>query len=641
MPVAISFPDPVNSAAQFIDRAVKGDAAPGVASGAVSQAADGNFSAASSVPKDRRSPDEDFNAVLALLLNGGVPLLQPPVVPLKIEEKTAVSGTADTPSAFSGIPSSEAGNSHLVTFGHLMFKGRELDPQQTTATPGMLEMPKTPLESVATKSAISESAGTVELGLANTEAATMAMPASVAAPAIDAATVHSIDGSTLVDAATVHSIDGSTLVDKATMATTETQRGGASTQVSGDAKTLTTQVLAIPGAATPTAIVNVAVLAPSVASVSAKPLTREMIQALERIGRPLETGVVPAQKAPTAAMESKSQQSALPDSALPVVVDPLALKSMPSLTPSLAAQAAKVSTAPSEVPVATALIEAPQPNQPPSPQSNSKVPFSSFKNESPSAETLLLSPSLNSAEAGKTKSIEFSQSAFNSTDSTFDLKSTASKELHPLVESAKRPVLADNHELASNRSIPQISSASDLTAATAQSGLISSAVTHSVPDLAASISAEMRQPLTSQVSQAIMDHVERNGVRQNDSLSVRLDPPELGEMTIQLSKTHEGLVVRITAREAVTMDMLFARGQEIESQLRGQHMNLKSLEFQRGDISNSGFSQGQSQQQNNSSERSENLLNQIRGGTRGVSSVSNSHPRSVTSDSNYGLSFRA
>ena len=138
-----------------------------------------------------------------------------------------------------------------------------------------------------------------------------------------------------------------------------------------------------------------------------------------------------------------------------------------------------------------------------------------------------------------------------------------------------------------------------------------------------------------------MDHVERNGVRQNDSLSVRLDPPELGEMTIQLSKTHEGLVVRVTAREAVTMEMLFARGQEIESQLRGQHMNLKSLEFQRGDISNSGFSQGQSQQQNNSSERSENLLNQIRGGTRGVSSVSNSHPRSVTSDSNYGLSFRA
>ena len=68
-------------------------------------------------------------------------------------------------------------------------------------------------------------------------------------------------------------------------------------------------------------------------------------------------------------------------------------------------------------------------------------------------------------------------------------------------------------------------------------------------------------------------------------------------MTIELSKTLEGLAVRVTAREAVTMDMLFARGQEIESQLRGQHMNLKSLEFQRTDMFSSGFSQGHGQSQ--------------------------------------------
>ena len=100
----------------------------------------------------------------------------------------------------------------------------------------------------------------------------------------------------------------------------------------------------------------------------------------------------------------------------------------------------------------------------------------------------------------------------------------------------------------------------------------------------------------------------------------------------------------MTAREAVTMDMLFARGQEIESQLRGQHMNLKSLEFQRTDMSSSGFSlgqgQGQPQQQNNSSRRSENLMNQIRSGTRGVSLL-NPGIRSATPDSSYGLSFRA
>ena len=141
----------------------------------------------------------------------------------------------------------------------------------------------------------------------------------------------------------------------------------------------------------------------------------------------------------------------------------------------------------------------------------------------------------------------------------------------------------------------------------------------------------------------MLHHIEHSGVRSNDSLTVRLAPPELGEMRIELSKTVDGLAVRVTACEALTMDMLLARGQEIESQLRGQQLDLKSLEFVRSDLSQNGFSQGhgQGQQQSNTSGRAANQLNQIRSGARNAGPAINSVPRNTASDSPYGLSFRA
>ena len=116
-------------------------------------------------------------------------------------------------------------------------------------------------------------------------------------------------------------------------------------------------------------------------------------------------------------------------------------------------------------------------------------------------------------------------------------------------------------------------------------------------DLTASIAEEIRQPLSSQVSRAVMDHIEKRGSQESDTLTVRLDPPDLGELVIELSNTKEGLAVRVTAREAVTMDMLFARGSEIETQLRGEKIDLQSLEFLSPDMMNSNtaqrdFSQG-------------------------------------------------
>lgn len=185
--------------------------------------------------------------------------------------------------------------------------------------------------------------------------------------------------------------------------------------------------------------------------------------------------------------------------------------------------------------------------------------------------------------------------------------------------------------------------ATDLSASTSSIAPMSHPAPHSIESSAPGVQnsklADTHLPLSAQVSRAVMEHVERQGIRQNDSVTVRLDPPELGEMTIRLSQTHEGLAVRVTAREAITMDMLFARGQEIESHLRGQQLNLKSLEFLKTDMSGNGYSQ--SQQQNNAPHKSENLMNQVRRGSRGASLEESRNGRTAIPESSHGLSFRA
>lgn len=185
--------------------------------------------------------------------------------------------------------------------------------------------------------------------------------------------------------------------------------------------------------------------------------------------------------------------------------------------------------------------------------------------------------------------------------------------------------------------------ATDLSASSSSITPMSHPAPHSIesstPGFQNSKPADTHPPLSAQVSRAVMEHIERQGIRRNDSVTVRLDPPELGEMTIRLSQTHEGLAVRVTAREAITMDMLFARGQEIESHLRGQQLNLKSLEFLKTDMSGNGYSQ--SQQQNNAPHKSENLMNQVRRGSRGASLEESRNGRASIPESSHGLSFRA
>ncbi len=62
-------------------------------------------------------------------------------------------------------------------------------------------------------------------------------------------------------------------------------------------------------------------------------------------------------------------------------------------------------------------------------------------------------------------------------------------------------------------------------------------------------------------------------------------------MVIRLSRTDDGIAVKVSAREPVTMDMLLARGSEIEAELSDQNLNLAGIEFLAPDTSNGGFDQ--------------------------------------------------
>ena len=158
-------------------------------------------------------------------------------------------------------------------------------------------------------------------------------------------------------------------------------------------------------------------------------------------------------------------------------------------------------------------------------------------------------------------------------------------------------------------------------------------------DLGTTTSAELREPLSSQTARAIVHHFETHKPEENETLTVRLDPPELGELTIELSKTRDGLAVRVTARESVTMDMLLARGSEIEQHLKNQNVDVATMEF-----ASSGMMNQQSSRQHGSRQTQEDLM--IESSRRlprmDAGNSSNVKRDSASSqDSSRALSFRA
>ena len=169
--------------------------------------------------------------------------------------------------------------------------------------------------------------------------------------------------------------------------------------------------------------------------------------------------------------------------------------------------------------------------------------------------------------------------------------------------------------------------------------LVQTAGAFASPELSTTSSGELRQPLAHQVSLAVMDRLGRGDLREAESLTVRLDPPELGEIVIELSKTRDGLTVRVTAREAVTMDMLLARGSDIESQLRGRELNLKTLEFLSPNMNNGN---GFERQQDNSARQSGDLQS-VRRSARRPSREAVTMPGGAPSsdEPRHAMSFRA
>lgn len=87
------------------------------------------------------------------------------------------------------------------------------------------------------------------------------------------------------------------------------------------------------------------------------------------------------------------------------------------------------------------------------------------------------------------------------------------------------------------------------------------------------------QPLTTQVLTALAQRLSSVVEQTADSLTLRLDPPELGEVDVQFQRLDDGITIRVTAKEAVTMEMLMSRGAEIERLLRNQNPDVQKFEF--------------------------------------------------------------
>ena len=204
----------------------------------------------------------------------------------------------------------------------------------------------------------------------------------------------------------------------------------------------------------------------------------------------------------------------------------------------------------------------------------------------------------------------------------------AASDVHP---ANKKPV-ADDHP---DESLPKSADhwQGEFVPSTQSAGAIST------QELSAAISGELGQPLTHQVSQAVIDRLERGDITDAETLTIQLDPPELGELVIELSRTRDGLAVRVTARDAVTMDMLLARGSEIESQLRSKELDLTTLEFLPSNMTGGDDFE---RQQSPSARQPEHLQAVRKSARRTIGetgTVANS--RSLSAESRQALSFRA
>ena len=624
MLMAISFPDTVSSATQFSNAAARPNAASSAKSLAISA---GHECSVCPEQKSDQPTNEDFEAVLAWMISGIVPSVQPPTV----AEATNSDVTSDTAETQVG----ENTNS---------FGLRQATRQTGTAS----------LQGIAS--------GPSQGAWNNPDAFTTGVPVELGSP--QPSTPSGVTAETYLKSTAPFRSDESLNGVAAPM---RSESGPISSDPEPDydleflpsdapfSSPAVRDMAAMPQAQT-TAF-STPVETDFARSATPEALSQDAIDALERIGR-LPGSVI--SQAPLSAIPENTpivsalQVHASSASTVPVVVTPVdakLLSAVPSSELPISATMSSVLTESSglksPVPAsvqATAVLAVATRSVTATPNATTSVPVLPVIDASVTI-TPVTATSEKDVTGSRTSSIVVTSDQVLASNSKSGFQASSVPVASKNIELMTKPVRGRT-SFASTPAVPDNSAFSIVREPHAalpydavRSDMVQPNAAHSLPDLATSISGEMRQPLSNQVSQAIMEHIERNGVRSHDTLSVRLDPPELGEMTIELSKTLEGLAVRVTAREAVTMDMLLARGQEIESHLRGQQMNLKSLEFLRADMSGNQFSQGQ--QQNEGSRRSENLMNPVRRGSRSSIPANTNVGRITTPDSTYGLSFRA
>jgi hypothetical protein len=115
----------------------------------------------------------------------------------------------------------------------------------------------------------------------------------------------------------------------------------------------------------------------------------------------------------------------------------------------------------------------------------------------------------------------------------------------------------------------------------------------------------------------------------DSTLRLRLDPPELGELVIRLEKSGVKLALRVEAIEPSTLDMLLARGSEIEDQLRRQG-SFSSLDFSASLLTEGGTDGSGSQHARDADPHASPLSGSVRSARRSHISLRQN-----------GLSFRA
>ncbi len=147
------------------------------------------------------------------------------------------------------------------------------------------------------------------------------------------------------------------------------------------------------------------------------------------------------------------------------------------------------------------------------------------------------------------------------------------------------------------------------------------------------------QPLTSQVLVAMAQNLSVVREQSSGTLTLRLDPPELGQMEVQFRQSEQGVELRLAARVPETLQMLLSRGDEISRALNTMDLDFSKLEIAGDDgfrgggestaFEHSSSQQSESEQQNQGPGLEKNSEGEDPGGrTDGARQSSQSRRRS-------------